>query len=110
LRGREIPAPGLDPPAFGAPAMITTPSLLRSSRRATLLDQGTTMRRLLRRLRLCSRRHPTLFARAALIVLLLIHGALLIWPWFRGIISEDGLALSPKIRARLPLDDISRDG
>jgi hypothetical protein len=35
------------------------------------------MRRSLRRLRLCWRRHPTLFVRAALIALLLVHAALL---------------------------------
>ncbi|SFB10241.1 hypothetical protein SAMN05421688_2852 [Poseidonocella pacifica] len=35
------------------------------------------MRRSLCRLRLCVRRHPTLFVRAAMIVLLLVHAALL---------------------------------
>lgn len=38
------------------------------------------MRPPLRRLRLCSRRHSTLFVRAALIMLPLVHAALLIWP------------------------------
>jgi len=37
LRGREALAPESDLPAFGAPAMITTPSLLRSCRRAITL-------------------------------------------------------------------------
>jgi len=35
------------------------------------------MKRPLRCLRLCWRRHPTLFLRAALVVLLLVHAALL---------------------------------